>query len=231
MGKFIKRPVEVEVLTWDEFLEYGRNHAENLNNGIPWSFEYNGYSITHESDEEYLIPTLEGIMSMTPNDVLITGIKGEVYPCKVDIFKETYESSEEKSSKNEEDEYMSNSLKEVGVVYPSDEITIHVCEDEDYGGAHEYIFNESMGHIDGKAVYIDNIQKIRFVKKEESGMVAGLQSEQLLIALIDRHKKLNNKFPSREGSLAITKMEEALHWLEARVKERIQRGVMGELKK
>jgi hypothetical protein len=62
-------------------------------------------------------------------------------------------------------------------------------------------------------------------------MVAGLQSEQLLIALIDRHKKLNERFPSREGALAITKMEEALQWLEARVRERTERGVMGDLKK
>ncbi|WP_456867606.1 hypothetical protein [Galbibacter sp. BG1] len=68
-------------------------------------------------------------------------------------------------------------------------------------------------------------------KLDDGTMVPGLQSEQLLIALIDRHKKLNARFPSREGSLMITKLEEALHWSEARVKERTQRGVMGDLKK
>jgi hypothetical protein len=28
---------------------------------------------------------------MTPNDMLITGVKGEIYPCKKDIFEATYE--------------------------------------------------------------------------------------------------------------------------------------------
>lgn len=78
----------------------------------------------------------------------------------------------------------------------------------------------------------NGMQSVQFVQKNEDGsMTPGLQSEQLLIALIDRHKKLNNRYPSHEGELAITKMEEALHWLEARVKERTNRGVMGELKK
>lgn len=125
----------------------------------------------------------------------------------------------------------SKELKKVGRVYPSEEVTVRVFDDEDYGGAHTYVLQNSLGHVDGKAVYTDSEQILSFVKKEESGMVAGIQSEQLLIALIDRHKKLNARFPSREGALAITKMEEALMWLEQRVKERINRGVMGELKK
>ena len=123
-------------------------------------------------------------------------------------------------------------VKPVGVVYPSSETTVFVEDDEDYGGAHSYHFVNSLGHSDGKPVYVEGepTVSIHFVKKEESGMVAGLQSEQLLIALIDRHNKLNAKFPSIDGALAITKMQEALHWLQARVKERLDRGVMGELK-
>lgn len=120
-------------------------------------------------------------------------------------------------------------------VFPSNVQSISVTVDDEYGGAHEYHFVGSLGFNDGKAEYDHNasgMQTIRFVKKESDGtMSSGLQSEQLLIALIDRHQKLNAKYPSREGSLAITKMEEALHWLEARVRERIDRGVMGELKK
>lgn len=118
------------------------------------------------------------------------------------------------------------------VVFPSDVPTIAVSLDLDYGGAHEYHFIESLGHENGKPKYAGSEQKIRFVQKDLDGtVIPGLQSEQLLLALIDRHKKLNTKFPSREGSLAITKMEEALHWLEARVKERTARGVMGKLEK
>jgi len=37
------------------------------------------------------IPTLEGVMVGNPGDWLITGVKGEQYPCKPDIFEATYE--------------------------------------------------------------------------------------------------------------------------------------------
>lgn len=33
-------------------------------------------------------------MLFTPEDVLITGVKGEIYPCKIDIFNSTYEVEE-----------------------------------------------------------------------------------------------------------------------------------------
>ena len=122
-------------------------------------------------------------------------------------------------------------MKEIGRVFPSDKFTISVREDDTYSGAHYYEFSDCRGFNNGITEYTDHKQSIQFIKKEDDGsIVEGIQSEQLLIALIDRHKKLNTRFPSREGALAITKMEEALHWLEARVKERIDRGVMGELK-
>lgn len=37
------------------------------------------------------IKTLEGNRFITDGDYIITGIKGERYPCKANIFKETYE--------------------------------------------------------------------------------------------------------------------------------------------
>lgn len=116
-------------------------------------------------------------------------------------------------------------------VYPSEEKTISVDKDDTYGGAHYYSARNCMGFNNGKTEYVDSVQYVGFIKKLDDGTILpGLQSEQLLLILIDRHKKLNERFPSREGALAITKMEEALHWLEARVKERVNRGVMGDLK-
>jgi hypothetical protein len=41
------------------------------------------------------ILTLEGGHIVTPGDFIITGIKGEHYPCKPDIFHATYEKVEE----------------------------------------------------------------------------------------------------------------------------------------
>ena len=92
---FRKKPVVVEAVTFEEFVEYGRNsEGANIVDGLPWSFNYKGHPITHENDKCYLIPTLEGLMRFTPEDVLITGVKGEIYPCKIDIFNATYEVEE-----------------------------------------------------------------------------------------------------------------------------------------
>ena len=41
------------------------------------------------------IVTLEGTMRADPGDWIITGVKGERYPCKPDIFAATYEPVEE----------------------------------------------------------------------------------------------------------------------------------------
>jgi hypothetical protein len=37
------------------------------------------------------IRTLEGVMNAEPGDWIIQGVKGELYPCKPDIFEATYE--------------------------------------------------------------------------------------------------------------------------------------------
>lgn len=41
-----------------------------------------------------LIPTLEGVMEAKMGDWIITGVNGEKYPCKPDIFEKTYEPAE-----------------------------------------------------------------------------------------------------------------------------------------
>lgn len=42
-------------------------------------------------DGSVLITTLEGTMQAVPGDWIIRGVKGELYPCKPDIFSATYE--------------------------------------------------------------------------------------------------------------------------------------------
>lgn len=91
MAKFRKKPVVIEAITFDELVAHGIAQGVQVWNGLPWSFSYNGHPITHENDDCYLIPTLEGLMKMTRSDMLITGVQGEIYPCKSDIFAATYE--------------------------------------------------------------------------------------------------------------------------------------------
>lgn len=89
--KFRKKPVVIEAITFDELVQHGRDSGGNIVNGMPWSFTYAGHAVTHETDACYLIPTLERTMKLAPGDMLITGVKGEIYPCKGDIFAATYE--------------------------------------------------------------------------------------------------------------------------------------------
>ena len=48
----------------------------------------------YQTDKKEVIHTLEGDMIASPGDWIITGINGEKYPCKPDIFEETYEKVE-----------------------------------------------------------------------------------------------------------------------------------------
>lgn len=44
---------------------------------------------------DLLIPTLEGTMRASVGDYIIRGVQGELYPCKSDIFEQTYDLVEE----------------------------------------------------------------------------------------------------------------------------------------
>ena len=59
--------------------------------------------VTNQTEDEngikniwygWRIKTLEGFMKVSPGDWIITGVKGERYPCKPDIFEATYEVAE-----------------------------------------------------------------------------------------------------------------------------------------
>ena len=76
-------------------------------------------------------------------------------------------------------------------------------------------------------------QTIQFIEKEgrDNGELItindGTTNEELLAILIDRLNYLNSKFPCRENSLAITKLDESLLWLNKRTADRLKRGVEG----
>ena len=55
----------------------------------------------------------------------------------------------------------------------------------------------------------------------------GTTNEEVLRMLIHRLTAMGNLFPCRQNSLAVTKLEEALMWLEHRTAERKARGVEG----
>ncbi|ORI32396.1 hypothetical protein BLL61_02075 [Lacticaseibacillus casei] len=94
--KYRKKPVEIEAvqLTWANWCEV----CDFVQ--LPWGPEgvhgcYSDKGVESDSGEKIglIIPTLEGNMLANENDYIIKGVHGEFYPCKPDIFKETYEPS------------------------------------------------------------------------------------------------------------------------------------------
>lgn len=76
MKKYIKRPIVIEA----EQFKKGKRYPH-----IP--------ELTYDPilRHEPFIDTCEGTMFVSEGDYIIRGIKGEVYPCKPDIFEATYD--------------------------------------------------------------------------------------------------------------------------------------------
>ena len=49
----------------------------------------------YQTGREIVIHTLEGDMTASPGDYIITGLRGEQYPCKPDVFAATYSEAPE----------------------------------------------------------------------------------------------------------------------------------------
>ena len=83
--RYRKKPLVVEALKITESLfELYTNGAYYLNKQVRCFKGKKGSSYV-------LIETLEGTMKGYIGDYIVRGIKGELYPCREDIFKETYE--------------------------------------------------------------------------------------------------------------------------------------------
>ena len=62
--------------------------------------------------------------------------------------------------------------------------------------------------------------------------INGVSNEALVAIVIDRLQGFQSgEFKCRENALALTKLEETMHWLQHRTRERLARGVEGTLKK
>ena len=88
-----KKPVVVEVVQLNERGLVGEDWF--------WDAVSNGTVITHDFGKYNASPawceikTLEGTMIAYAGDYIIQGVRGELYPCKPDIFEQTYECVEE----------------------------------------------------------------------------------------------------------------------------------------
>src|SRR5437773_2218690 len=95
--KFRKKPVVIEAmqLLWSNWSDMC-NHANvgKLADGKPEGCYVDEQDQVTEDANGRIglrIPTLEGLMLGIEGDWIIKGVKGELYPCKPDIFAATYE--------------------------------------------------------------------------------------------------------------------------------------------
>jgi len=87
--KFRKKPVEIEAMFFDGTEDTMHAISRWMTNGQDAyeTFEdYDGGDV-----ESVTIETLEGNMKASVGDWIIKGVKGEFYPCKPDIFADTYD--------------------------------------------------------------------------------------------------------------------------------------------
>lgn len=80
--KYRKKPVIIEAIQWN-------------GNNIDDIVKFASLHITYTGADYFYINTLEGVMKASLNDYIIKGVDGEYYPCKPNIFEQTYERIEE----------------------------------------------------------------------------------------------------------------------------------------
>lgn len=93
MSLFRHKPIIVEAITFDELVAIGVASGAQLHNGMPWSFTYGGHPITHENDSCYLIPAPNGTARFNRGEMLISGVGGELYAVRADLFEASYEAA------------------------------------------------------------------------------------------------------------------------------------------
>ncbi len=107
MSKFRKKPVVIDATQWFKNGDHPEDNTETIQ-GSDGPFESEGrvvrYYRTPDMDGQHRcqhcseimhnhgwIYTLEGGHNVCPGDWIITGVKGEYYPCKPDVFAITYD--------------------------------------------------------------------------------------------------------------------------------------------
>jgi len=79
MKQYRKKPVVIEAFKY------------NIDNRPDWFMDRVSDNTIVTFEDRCNIKTLEGVMVGQFGDYIIKGIKGEIYPCKPDIFEMTYE--------------------------------------------------------------------------------------------------------------------------------------------
>lgn len=99
--KYTKKPVKTEAYQWLKNGDHPLDGDLNTEGEIVRYYRHpcmDGEKLCRSCQKKMhdhgWIDTLEGGHIVCPGDFIITGIKGEMYPCKPDVFEATYEKFE-----------------------------------------------------------------------------------------------------------------------------------------
>lgn len=92
MAKYCKKPVVIEAVQFNGEMT---NELKCFLDKARYTF----YNLQTTRGSVLEIDTLEGTMRASEGDYIIRGVRGEYYPCKPDIFKETYYKVDEEVQK------------------------------------------------------------------------------------------------------------------------------------
>lgn len=104
MSKYRKKPIIIDAETffpdqnlWPEGVQASATYSDDQQ---AWPIEPSVDAVVEAREQgaqvTFWIDTLEGrALNVTPGDYIITGIKGERYPCKADVFEQIYEAVDE----------------------------------------------------------------------------------------------------------------------------------------
>lgn len=171
MAKYRKKPLEIEAFKWTGDINLMEDPiwiVEAIQKGDVWcrGDSENGYTVM-------IIANNGSVMTANRGDYIIKGIKGEIYPCKPEIFEMTYEAIEERKdcgSKNIE------RFNEVAIICDGKETILHTPLEMDFlfKNISEFIKDDKgflfiRDHISGKDKYF-NLRKITMIKYIATGI-------------------------------------------------------------
>lgn len=87
MARYIKNPIPVDAVEYRQGLEDGFDEIDVAKNA---GLDIENYASPDNSGKIPYIQTLEGKHYINYGDFIITGVDGERYPCKRNIFLKTY---------------------------------------------------------------------------------------------------------------------------------------------
>jgi hypothetical protein len=75
----------LETITFEQFVQYGRANGANIVGGMPWSFKFRGRPVTHENDTCYLIMGAPGQdLRFTSDELLVVNPDGSLATIKAE---------------------------------------------------------------------------------------------------------------------------------------------------